>query len=202
MRPDRGPQTHKTKEDRMTILSQPQTQTVWDLDKAHTLIEFTVKNMMLSSVTGRFTKFQGRIVGSLDDPTNAHVEVTIDAASIDTGNQRRDAHLRSADFLDVERYPTITFTSARIERTDKHDFRIWGALTIRDNTREVELEATINGVSTSLSSQDAVSLTVTGSLLRKEWGVKWNIALETGGVLIGNTVRFNIEVEAVKLAEG
>jgi polyisoprenoid-binding protein YceI len=163
----------------------------------HTLIGFSVKNMVVSTVKGRFTVFQGRIFGDLDEPTDARVEVTVDASSIDTGNHRRDEHLRSADFLDVETYPAITYQSTRIERLSEDHYKVLGDLTIKDITKEVELEASINGVGTTTSGQDSMDVTATGVLSRKEWGVKWNTILEAGGVLIGDAVRINLKIRAV-----
>lgn len=184
----------------MTTETRPKTQTVWELDREHTVIQFTVKNLVVSTVKGRFTEFQGFIVGSLDNPTDARVEVTIEASSIDTGNTMRDDHLRSSDFLDVKEYPTITFKSTRIEQTSNEHFRVWGDLTIRDVTKEVELEATIDSVGTTSDGQEFVEISVTGTLSRKQWGVKWNVVFETGGVLIGDTVHVDTEVEAIKRA--
>lgn len=180
----------------MTTQAKPETQTIWEFDKAHTRIGFAARNMMVSTVKGRFTKFEGQIVGSPDDPTNSRVEVTIDASSIDTGNERRDEHLRSADFLDVEAYPTITYKSTAVEQTDENAFRVKGDLTIHGITKEVELKASIDYLGSTVDGQEVVDLPVTGELSRKAWGVRWNVVLETGGVLIGDAVRIEIFVEA------
>src|SRR5579884_2044100 len=183
----------------MTTETQTQT-TTWQFDTAHTLIEFAVKHMMVSTVKGRFTDFTGTITGDVDDPTNAQVDVTIQAGSIDTRNEQRDAHHKSADFLDVETYPTITFQSKKIAERQKNVYTVTGDLTIRGVTREIELEASVNGVGKSPWGQEVIGLTVTGILSRQEWGLTWNVALETGGVLVGDTARINIEVEATKTA--
>ena len=178
--------------------AQPQTGTVWKFDEAHTLIEFGVKHMMVSTVKGRFTDFEGTITGDPSDPTKAQVDVSIKAASIDTRNEQRDGHLKSADFLDVEQYPEITFKSTRIEEQDKNIYKVYGDLTIRGMTKEIELEASVNGVGTSPYGQQIVGITVETLLSREEWGLTWNVALETGGVLVGNTAKVSIEIEAVK----
>jgi polyisoprenoid-binding protein YceI len=189
---------HPQKEDDMTTDTQQQTQTVWEFDQAHTLIEFAVKHMMVSTVKGRFTDFEGRIVGNPENPTQSRVEARIKADSLDTRNEQRDAHLKSGDFLDTEQYPYITFQSTSIEETAKNVFLVRGDLTIRDVTREIELEASINGVGKSPFGTEVVGITATTILSRQEWGLKWNVALETGGVLVGDTARITIELEAVK----
>lgn len=180
------------------IQTQPQTQTVWKFDPAHTLIEFGVKHMMVSTVKGRFNEFEGTIYGDPSDPTNSRVEVRINPASIDTRNEQRDGHLKSADFLDVENYPEITFKSTRIEEQDKNIYKVYGDLTIHGVTKEIELEASINGVGKSPYGHQVVGITVETLLSREEWGLKWNVALEAGGVMVGNTLKVSIEVEAIK----
>lgn len=185
----------------MTEQARTQTQAVWELDQANTHIGFAVKHMMVSTTRGRFTEFHGFIFGSPDDPINAWAAVTIDAASIDTGNERRDEHLRSADFLDVERYPTITYKSTHVEQTGDDLFRVTGNLTIRDITKEVELEVRMGEVGETPSGQEKVDLTANGSLSRTAWEVKWNIVLDAEALMIGDTVRVDIEVEAVKQAQ-
>src|SRR5579872_483042 len=183
----------------MRTLDAPATgKTVWKLDTEHTHIEFAVKHLLLSTTKGRFTQFDGRISGSLDDPTSARVEVTIDAASIDTGNEKRDEHLRNVDFLDVPEYPTITYTSTKVEQVDHNVYRVTGDLTIRGITRPIELEASVNGVTKTAFGQEAVAITATGLLSRAEWGVKWNSPVDKGGIVIGNTLRVTVEMEAVK----
>ena len=174
------------------------TGTVWAIDPAHTSVEFAVKHMMVSTVKGRFSDVAGTITGNIDHPAGAQVEVTIAANSIDTRNEQRDAHLRSADFLDAEQYPQITFTSKKIEERNKNSYLVRGDLTIRGTTKEVELEASVNGVGKSPYGTEVVGITASTVLSRQEWGLTWNVALETGGVLVGDALRVNIEVEAVR----
>ena len=181
-----------------TQLQTGTTTTTWAFDQAHTEIGFGVKHMMVSTVKGRFTDFEGTIKGDPTNPANAQVEVTINADSIDTRNEQRDGHLKSGDFLDVENHPTITFKSTRVERQNSNIYRVFGDLTIRGTTREIELEASVNGVGKSPYGQDIVGVTVTGLLSRQEWGLTWNVALETGGVLVGDTAKISIELEAIK----
>jgi polyisoprenoid-binding protein YceI len=175
-----------------------QTQTVWAVDPAHTLVEFSVKHMMVTTVKGRFSDVEGTITGSLDNPTQAQVEVTIKADSIDTRNEQRDGHLKSGDFLEVEKYPTITFKSNRIEQVSKDHYKVLGELTIKDVTKEVELDAAVNGVGKTPFGTEIVGITADTIITRQDFGLSWNVALETGGVLVGNTAKISIEVEAVK----
>lgn len=175
---------------------------VWAFDPAHTLIEFSVKHMMFTTVRGRFNQFNGSIVGHPGDPKSATCEVTIQAASIDTGNEDRDKHLRSADFLDVEKYPVITFRTTRVEQKSKDHFSVFGDLTIRDQTKEIELDVALNGIGQSPWGQKVASFTAETLITRQDWGLTWNVALEQGGVLVGNTARVNIEIEATPQEQG
>src|SRR5919109_868488 len=132
-----------------SIAPQVETPTTWQIDPAHSLVEFAVKHMMFTTVKGRFGSLHGTIVDDAADPSRSSVEVEIDAASIDTRDEKRDAHLRSADFLDVENYPTITFKSSRVERAGRDRLRVIGDLTIHGTTRAVVLDTTINGRGTN-----------------------------------------------------
>lgn len=178
--------------------AQATTGTIWKFDPSHTSIDFAVKHMMVSTVRGRFTEVEGTIYGDSEDPTNARAEVTINAASIDTRNDQREAHLKSADFLDVENYPTITFRSTRVEALSHDHFRVVGDLTIRNTTKEVELDVAVNGVGKSPYGQEVIGLSAETILTRSDWGLNWNVALEAGGVLVGNTAKVSIEIEAIK----
>jgi polyisoprenoid-binding protein YceI len=184
----------------MTAQTQPTTVTTWAIDPSHTLIEFGVKHMMVSTVKGRFTGVEGTITVDEENPANSRTTVTIDAASITTGNEQRDAHLRSADFLDVETYPVITFNSTSVRPTSKTTFEVTGDLTIRGTTREVTLNVELNGRGVSPYGQEVAGLSATTSLNRQEFGLNWNVALEAGGVLVGPTAKVAIELEAVRQA--
>lgn len=177
-------------------------QQVWAFDPAHTLIEFSVKHMMFTTVRGRFNQFNGSIAGNPDDPRSATCDVTIQAASIDTGNEDRDKHLRSADFLDVEKYPVITFKTTRVEAKSRDHFSVFGDLTIRDQTKEIELDVALNGIGQSPWGQRVASFTAETLITRQDWGLTWNVALEQGGVLVGNTAKVNIEIEATPQEQG
>ena len=179
-----------------TIEIQPQT-TTWQIDPSHTLVELAAKHMMFTTVKGRFTDVKGTIVEQEDDPTQSSVQAEIDAATITTGDEQRDAHLKSADFLDVENHPTITFRSTRIEGT-RERFRVIGDLTIRGATREVVLEAELAGQGTNPYDKEVAGFTATGQINRKDFGLNWNVALEAGGWLVSDTIKINLDVQAVR----
>ncbi len=171
--------------------------TTWNIDSSHSGVHFSVRHMVVSKVRGRFAKYAGTV--ELDeDLTKARVEVTIEAASIDTGVADRDAHLRSADFFDVATFPSLVFRSTRVERVDGDSFRLVGNLTIRDVTREVVLQATYGGRSKDPWGNERAGFEAKTSLERKDFGLTWNQALELGGVLVGDRVDLEIEVEVVK----
>jgi polyisoprenoid-binding protein YceI len=177
--------------------------TTWQIDAAHTSVEFAVKHMMFTTVRGRFKDVKGTIEADEQNPDRSSVNVEIGAASIDTGSADRDAHLRSADFLDVENYPTITFRSKRVEGATKKEgdqFRVTGDLTIRGTTLEVTLDCVYEGTGKDPWGGTRAGSRATGRIDRREWGLKWNQALETGGILVANEVRIEVEVQAVKAA--
>lgn len=175
--------------------------TIWQIDAAHTAVELAVKHMMFTTVRGRFKDVKGTIEVDEQNPDQSTVNVEIAAASLDTGVADRDAHLRSADFLDVENHPTITFRSKRVEGAMKQEgdkFRVIGDLTIRGTTMEVVLDATYEGTGKDPWGGTRAGARATGKIDRRDWGLKWNQALETGGILVANEVRLEVEVQAVK----
>jgi polyisoprenoid-binding protein YceI len=175
-----------------------ETRTVWTFDPGHTQINFKAKHMMVTNVRGQFTGITGKIVGDFDDPTLAEVDVEIDANSVDTRNEQRDTHLRGADFLDVENYPSITFRSTRIERKDEDEYTAIGDLTIRGVTRSVELDVTVNGAGKTPFGTEIVGISAETTINRKDFGLNWNVALEAGGWLVGDKITIDIEIQAVK----
>ncbi|HVG23433.1 MAG TPA: YceI family protein [Thermoanaerobaculia bacterium] len=175
--------------------------TTWTIDPAHSSVELAVKHMMFTTVRGRFKDFKGTIVVDEQNPDNAKVDVEIVAASLDTGVADRDGHLRSADFLDTETHSTITFRSKRVEGAMKKEgdaFRVTGDLTIRGTTFEVTLDAVYEGTGKDPWGGTRAGARATARIDRREWGLKWNQTLETGGILVANEVRIEIEVQAVK----
>lgn len=182
-----------------TTASAAGTSTTWQLDPAHTHVEFSVKHLMLARVKGRFADVTGTVeLGA--DPAASTVDVVIDAASIDTREAKRDGHLRSADFFDVERFPTIAFRSREVRPTRAGEFSLVGDLTIRDVTREVTLEVTDEGRGTDPWGGERAGFSATAQIDRRDFGLTWNQALEAGGVLVGNEIRIALEVELVKQA--
>ena len=177
------------------------TKTTWQLDPTHSSIEFAVKHMMFTTVRGRFKDFAGTITADENNPDASVVTVEIQANSIDTGVADRDAHLRSADFLDVENHPTITFRSTKVEGAAKQEgdkFRVTGDLTIRGTTIPVTLDAQFEGTGKDPWGGFRAGSRATARIDRREWGLKWNQALETGGILVANEVRIEVDVQAVK----
>jgi polyisoprenoid-binding protein YceI len=170
----------------------------WQIDAAHTDVGFAVKHMMISTVKGRFADLEGTITIDDADPAASSVQVTINAASVDTRQEQRDAHLRSADFFDVEKYPTLTFRSRRVESTGRDRFRIVGDLTIRGVTREIVLEAADEGRGKDPWGNERAGFNAHAVIDRRDFGLTWNAALEAGGILVGNDIRISLEVEAVK----
>jgi len=175
--------------------------TTWTIDPAHSSVEFAVKHMMFTTVRGRFKDFKGTVVVDEQNPNNSKVDVEIGAASIDTGVADRDGHLRSADFLDVENQPTLTFRSKRVEGAMKAEgdkFKVVGDLTIRGTTFEVTLDCEYEGTGKDPWGGIRAGARATTKIDRRDWGLKWNQALETGGILVANEVRIEIELQAVK----
>ena len=172
----------------------------WNLDTVHSGINFTVRHMVVSKVRGRFAKFGGSVTLDEDDLTRSIVEATIDASSIDTGTAQRDDHLKSADFFDVEHFPQIGFRSTGIEKLGTDRYRLTGELTIRDVSREIALDVEYGGRGKDPWGNERVGFTAKGTLDRKDFGLKWNQALETGGVLVSDRVEIELELQAVKAA--
>jgi polyisoprenoid-binding protein YceI len=168
----------------------------WTIDPSHSTIEFVAKHMMITTVKGRFTEFTGTIVADEEHFADSTVEATMQAASLDTRSEQRDAHLRSPDFLDVERYPEVTFRSTGLRGT-KDSFELTGDLTIRDVTRPITLDVTFEGEGKDPWGGTRASFSAKGKFDRRDFGLTWNVALETGGILVSNEVKINIEAQVV-----
>ncbi len=171
----------------------------WDIDVGHSAIHFYVRHMVISKVHGRFAKWSGAVDLDEKDLTRSSVEVRVDAASIDTQVADRDTHLKSPDFLDVARYPELTFRSKRIEKAGAA-YRVVGDLDLHGVVREVTLEAEFAGTGKDPWGNERAGFSAKASLDRRDFGLVWNAALETGGVLVGEKVEIAIELEAVKKA--
>lgn len=172
----------------------------YDLDPAHTQISFAARHAMVATVRGRFRDFSG--VLSLDgaDPSRSSAEVTIQTASIDSGVEQRDAHLRSPDFLDVENYPTMTFRSSRTE-VNGDEYKLHGDLTIKGVSKPVELDIEYNGTATDPYGNLRVGFDGRTTINRKDWGLGWNVALETGGILVGEKIKVELDISAIRRAD-
>lgn len=166
------------------------------VDQAHTTVGFAVRHLMISSVRGRFAAFEGNVSVPEGSAIPESVELTIDASSIDTREPQRDGHLRSADFFDVEKFPTITFKSTRIEGSGS-DFAMHGDLTIHGVTRPVTLEGTVEGEGPDPWGGRRIGYEARGKINRKDFGLTWNQALETGGVVVGDEIKLEIAAELV-----
>lgn len=167
----------------------------WKMDPAHSSVEFSIRHMMISTVKGNFRKFDLEFDGSLDDLENSRVKVTIDALSVDTGEEKRDAHLRSPDFFKTDEFPNITFQSRKIGRLSDEDYSIVGDLTIRGVTKEIELRGTYEGDLVDPYGVHRFGVTVNGEINRDDFGVSFNAVLETGGILLGSKVKFEVHAE-------
>lgn len=173
----------------------------WTLDKAHTSIGFTAKHMMFTTVRGQFTDYTADLNINPDNPQQSQLDVTIQLASVDTNEQRRDGHLRSGDFFDAENYPTMTFHSTSVEGSDPNHFKLHGDLTIKNVTRPIVLDVTKEGEAKSpFGGARLAAYTATATINRKDWGLNWNVALEAGGWLVSEQVKLVIESEVVEQA--
>ena len=184
-----------------TITAAARNQTTWDIDLAHSNLGFTVRHLVISKVRGRFARWAGTLTLDQAHPERSQVEARIEAASIDTHEPQRDAHLRSADFLDTDRYPEITFRSTRIEKAGENRYQVTGDLTIAGVTRPVRLEVEALGRTKDPWGGERAGFSARTTIDRRDFGLVWNQALETGGVVVGEKVEIDIEVEAVKRAE-
>ena len=174
------------------------TTTTWKIDPSHSHVEFAVKHLMISTVKGRFAGVEGTVRLDESNPQAAAVDVRIDVASIDTREAQRDAHLRSADFFDAEKYPTLTFSATRIQDRKGNTFTLAGDLTIHGVTRPVNLDVTEEGRTRDPWGNERLGVSATTKIKRSDFGLTWNQALEAGGVLVGDEVKVLLELELLK----
>ncbi len=174
------------------------TRSVWKLNPAHTLVEFSGKHMMFTTVKGHFTRVRGTIVLVEDDPARSSVEVEIDTSSLYSGEERRDNYLKSADFLDSKNHPLITFKSTRVELRGSDRAKVVGNLTIRGVMREVVLDTEFTGRGKNLLRQEIVCFDARTSINRKDFGLTWTLALENSGFLAGDIIKIELTVEGIK----
>ena len=186
----------------MTTATSTGTETVpapgtYALDPTHSYVSFTARHLMVTKVRGRFPVVDGNLVIA-DDPEASSVEAKIDAAAVESGDPKRDEHLRSADFFDTEHHPYVQFRSTKVENHGDGEFTLTGDLTIRDVTKTVTLAGEYLGTQPSPWGDTRVGFSAETEINRKDWGVEWNVALETGGVVVGETVKLAIDAEWIK----
>jgi polyisoprenoid-binding protein YceI len=167
----------------------------WHIDPAHTNVEFAVKHLMISSVKGRFGAVAGELTGNLEDPTNFSLNVTLDTASVDTRQSQRDAHLRSPDFFDADKWPQIQIAGKRIEGDVNDEFTLIGDITIRDITREIALSVTNEGSVRDPWGGSRIGFSAKAKLDRRDFGLTYNQALEAGGWVVGDEIKISVDVE-------
>jgi len=173
----------------------------WQIDSSHSSIQFSVRHMMISRVKGTFEHFSGTVALDEATPNNTVVNVSIDAASINTRDAQRDGHLKSPDFLDAANFPALTFVSTKVEQTNAKNAKLHGNLTIRDITRPVVLDVEYVGQAKSPWGTVSAGFSASAKINRKDWNLTWNQALETGGVLVGEEISIDIDLELVKQPE-
>ena len=174
--------------------------TKWAIDPTHSSVDFSIRHMMIAKVKGSFNQFEASIEADPEDLTTADISFSVDAASIDTRNDDRDNHLRSADFFDVENHPKMTFKATKIVKTGDGEYDVTGDLTIRGVTRSETFKVTFEGSGKDPWGNHKAGFSAEGTIKRSDYGLTWNAALETGGVLVGDDVKIHIEVEAVAQA--
>ena len=170
----------------------------WALDQSHSEIQFKVKHLMISTVTGSFTNFNGSVKTQGDDFTTARIQFTALIDSISTNNEQRDAHLKNGDFFDVENHPELSFVSKRLEKIDDENYKLFGTLTMRGTSKDIELNVEYGGVIQDPWGNTRAGFTVTGKIDRQDFGVSFGAVSETGGLLLGNEVKISANVEFVK----
>ncbi|MGI8847176.1 MAG: YceI family protein [Candidatus Dormibacteria bacterium] len=173
----------------------------WTIDPAHSTVGFSAKHLGLSTVRGQFKKFDGEIDLDPNDPTTASGRATIDVASIDTGNEQRDGHLRTGDFFEVEKYPTITFDLKQVEKGDDDTYKVTGALTIKGVTKDVVLDYEHAGSATDPYGNTKAGGSLTGTINRTDWDLKWNVPLGGGGLLVSERIKIEVEYQLAEAKE-
>ena len=175
-----------------------QAQNAWDIDASHSSIQFRVKHLMISNVRGTFDKFSGTILFDGENYASVKAEAEIQAASINTREPKRDEHLRSADFFDTAMHPTITFKSKRVEAIEGNRFKLLGDLIMRGTTKEVLLDVEATPVVKGMGGESRIGVQATTRLDRQDYGIKWNRALDAGGLVVGNEIDITLDLELVK----
>jgi len=189
--PDRTVSVLRTHDDRLIPVAG-----VYDIDGPHTSVEFVGRHLMITKVRGRFNDVRGRITIA-EEPENSHVEVEIGVASLSSGNDDRDAHLKSGDFFDVEHYPTIAFASTAVRPLRDNTWELVGDLTVHGTTKPVTLQVDFDGGGASPMGDERIGFSAATEVNREDFGLTWNVALETGGILVGKSARIELAVQAI-----
>lgn len=172
--------------------------TKWVIDPTHSEIGFKIKHLMITNVSGKFDGFEAEVASEEEDFTTAQIEARIKTASINTNNLQRDEHLRNSDFFEVEKHPDILFTSTRVEKIDNENFVLHGNLTLKGTTKQVKLNVEYSGITKDPWGNQRAGFIITGRINRSDFGLNFNAALETGGLVLGEEVKINSEVQLVK----
>lgn len=172
----------------------------WTLDHNHTEVTFKVKHLVISSVTGKFKSFDGSVESDKDDFTDATIRFTADVNSIDTGNEQRDGHLKSADFFDAANHPQLTFESTSVTKKSGNEYVVSGNLTMRGKTKPVELKAEFGGIQKDFYGNTVAGFEIEGKVNRREFGLEWSAVTETGGIVVSDDVKLQVNAELIKKA--
>lgn len=172
----------------------------WTIDTVHSEIGFKIKHLVISTVSGKFTSFEGKLEGEPEDLAESEISFSADIGSITTGNDQRDGHLKSADFFDAANHPKLTFFSTAIVKKEGNEYRVAGDLTIRDTTKSVTLNVEFGGIQNNLYGQTVAGFGITGKINRQDYGLTWNAVTEAGGIVVSDEMKLAIDVELVKLA--
>jgi polyisoprenoid-binding protein YceI len=172
----------------------------WTIDTAHSEIGFKIKHLVISTVSGKFTSFEGKLEGEPGDLANANISFSADIDSINTNNEQRDGHLKSADFFDAANHPKLTFSSTAIVQKGEDDYKVTGNLTIRGTTKPITLNVEFGGIQNNLYGQTVAGFEITGKINRQDYGLTWSAVTEAGGVVVSDDVKLAINAELVKEA--
>lgn len=170
----------------------------WTIDPAHSEIGFKIKHLVISTVSGKFTSFEGKLEGDPEDFTQSQISFTADIDSINTGNEQRDGHLKSGDFFDAAKHPKLSFSSTAIVNKNGSDYKLTGDLTIRGTTKPITLNVDFGGIQNNMYGQTVAGFEITGKINRQEYGLTWSAVTEAGGIVVSDDVKLAIDAELVK----
>lgn len=181
-------------------MSATQTVTKWTIDQMHSELQFKVKHLVISNVTGTFNSFEGAVESETEDFSDAKIKFSIDVNSIDTNQDQRDGHLKSAEFFDAEKYPKISFSSTSFKKVKGEQYKLVGNLTVKDATKAVDFDVEYGGSATDFYGNNKVGFEITGKINRKEFGLVWDGITEAGAIVVGEDIKLNINIQLTKQA--